>query len=377
MNIMPCRLIHLMLCFIGYQKTGISLVEFHESKFSHFFAADDIGIYVLIPKIAFLLNINIFQAINLFFYGSLLCAWTISFLGFFLIYKKTLSRIIIFIATLLLIIFSLRIGDTYLFYLIPTIITVPWTLYFYKKSFTKKSLLFYTGIGIIMGLSHAIRSYTLLPPLFFTFSLIISKQEKFFFKTLRSLFLVYGLLIPMFYFHYTFQHYLTYVHDHNLSNPSKTIKNHLVWHSVYASFGFLSFKNPDNIEWSDASATKKAQSINPKVTYNTPEYEKVLKQEVINLIKNHRVFVIMTIFAKIGILLLYLIIFANLGLIAAFLKPQNWPIEIAFWGSLALSSLFPLISLPTPEYSLAFITIAALYGITSINNLLESKYAWF
>ena len=75
----------------------------------------------------------------------------------------------------------------------------------------------------------------------------------------------------------------------------------------------------------------------------------------------------MTFFAKIGILLMYLVIFANVGLVAAFFYPKPWQIECAFWGALATSSLFSILVLPTIEYSLGFIAFATLYGIVSIN----------
>ncbi len=374
---MTCRYLHLVRTLAGYQKTGIPLHGHDGSTIQPFSAADDMGIYVLIPKLASWFCLEIPQAINLFFYGSALLAWLMSVSGFWFYYKTLLHRVIALIGVSLLMLFSLKVGDTYLFYVAPTIALAPWALYFFKRPWTNNSLFFYLLAGTLISLTHYIRAYASIGILFFATWLLITNNYPWKKKILSFGVLAIGLSLPGVYFNHLYQQYSDFLKKEQIADPADGIKNHLLWHSIYAGLGFLSFKNPDNIQWGDPYPVQKAQSIRPEVLYNTVEYEETLKHEVWRLIKEHPVFIIMTIFAKVGILLLYLLIFANFGLIAALLYPKGWQIETAFWGALASSSLFSLLVLPIPQYSLGFITFATLYGITSINQVIKNTNCKF
>ncbi|MGE0207397.1 MAG: hypothetical protein AB7R69_06125, partial [Candidatus Babeliales bacterium] len=340
----------------------------YKEQLSSFTAADDLGIYILMPKLASFLHINVLQATQLFMYAAFFSAYLISIIGFFFYYKSAMQRIISFIGITALILFSLKIGDLYIFYVLPTIAFLPWSLYFYKKQSTSwHALIFYCIVGFLCAWGHYIRGYSSLGILIFVGILILTKKTTATSKLLSLLFLFLGLSIPALQMHYYRHQYTQFLTQNNIADPAAGIKNHLIWHAVYAGLGFLSFKNPDNIRWGDCYATQKAQEILPGVAYNTVEYEAVLKNEVIRLTKEHPSFMIMTLFAKVGILLLYLLIFANIGLIAAFFYPKAWPLELAFWSALAASSIFPLLVLPTTEYSLGFIAFAILYGVVSLN----------
>jgi len=367
MKLMTCRYLHLVRTLAGYQKTGIPLLGHDGSTIQPFSAADDMGIYVLIPKLASWFCLEIPQAINLFFYGSALLAWLMSVSGFWFYYKSLLQRVIALIGVSLLMLFSLKVGDTYLFYVAPTVALAPWALYLFKRQWSYSSLLFYLLAGTLISLTHYIRSYASIGILFFATWLLITNNYAWKKKMLSFGILAIGLSLPGVYFNHLYQQYSDFLKKEQITNPADGIKNHLLWHSIYAGFGFLSFKNPDNIRWGDPYALQKAQSIKPGVQYNTLEYEEILKKEIIKLIKHYPAFVIMTIFAKIGILLLYLFVFANFGLIAAFFYPKLWEIESAFWGALVFNSIFSLLVIPTTEYSLGFIAFATLYGIVSIN----------
>ncbi|MEX0940391.1 MAG: hypothetical protein WDZ41_03455 [Candidatus Babeliales bacterium] len=374
MKLMDCRLVHILQTYAGYQKTGVSLIEFDGASLLPFSAADDIGIYIFIPKLASLLQIPIQQTINLFFYGLVSAAWLIGLVGFFFYYQTLLPRLISFVGLTLICLFSLTIGDTYLFYTICPVALIPWSLYFSTKKMSPVSYLFFFLAGITIMFSHYARAHAGLASLFFiSWLLITQKKYSLKKKTITLCLLLLGLYLPVIYVNYTYKNYNSFLKQNNITDPFIGITNHMLWHPIYAGLGFLSFKNTDNIRWGDSFAAQKAQSINPNAHYNTPAYEKVLKNEIIKLIKTNPTFIIATIFAKLGILLLYLVIFANIGLIVAFFYPKPWQIETAFWGAFVLSSAFPLLVLPITEYSLGFITFAALYGITSINKLLSNS----
>ncbi len=152
-------------------------------------------------------------------------------------------------------------------------------------------------------------------------------------------------------------------------------KAHVFWHNIYIGFGFLQQGNPDNITYDDSEGEKKVKKIVPGLTIeNTKEYEHILKNEVINLIKNHWQFFIFTLFAKIGILLLFFLEYANFGIIASLLYPKPWHLEIPFFIGLGFYSIFPVLVIPLREYALGFISFATIYGIVSINYALEKGF---
>ena len=65
--------------------------------------------------------------------------------------------------------------------------------------------------------------------------------------------------------------------------------------------------------------------------------------------------------------MLFLIKYANIGLLAAFLYPKNRRLELAFFAALLFQTSFGIMVLPNEWYLLGFISFATLYGVVSIN----------
>ena len=374
MNIMSCRLIALKNIFLGYQKTGIPLIEFDGTKLTPSFPSDDIGIYVLIPKIATLFNLNIEQAINFFFYSILFVPPLIGIIGFLLYYQSTLQRIIAVGAMLLLTRQAYALGDVYLAYFACVTALVPWSLYFYKRKKYDRSLLLYLFFaGIWIGFFNYIRTYSGIGVGLFILTLFSLKYKAQWLKKISFTGIMFlGIAVPYIFFSNAYNTYKTYAQE-QLVGFSIGEKNHVFWHNIYIGFGFLKYGNPDDITYDDNFGTKTVQNKVPGITLkgNTPEYERTLKNEVLNLFKNHLQFVLFTLFAKIGILLFYLIKFANIGLLAAFFYRKPWQLELPFWIGMSFYSLFSILTMPFMEYALGFISLAALYGIISINYALN------
>ena len=89
---METRLLHLKQAFLGYQKTGIPLIDFDGQHLVPSLTSDDIGIYVIIPKIAHYFNASLDFAIPLFFYSIILIPAIIGIIGFFKYYTSFLIR---------------------------------------------------------------------------------------------------------------------------------------------------------------------------------------------------------------------------------------------------------------------------------------------
>ncbi|MBX9703358.1 MAG: hypothetical protein K2X39_04315, partial [Silvanigrellaceae bacterium] len=99
-------------------------------------------------------------------------------------------------------------------------------------------------------------------------------------------------------------------------------------------------------------------------------YEDTLKREFLKIACENPLFVLLTLFAKLGVLLFFLIKFANIGLLAAYLFPKAWWIDIAFFLGIAFNSIYVLIAVPLHEYALGFIALVALWSLESVNTAL-------
>jgi hypothetical protein len=121
----------------------------------------------------------------------------------------------------------------------------------------------------------------------------------------------------------------------------------------------------------DDVAKHKVQSVAPGTVYLSGRYDQILRNEFLNVLNTHPLFVFFTIAAKLGIELMVVVIFANVGLCAALFGPKAWPLEIAFWMALFASALPALIVAPATQYIVGLVSMSALYGIFSLDQVLE------
>jgi hypothetical protein len=379
MNLMHTRLIHLGFNLAGYLKTGVPLIEFDGTRLLPSFTADDIGIYVLIPKIAALFNISLESAIDMFFYGLLFGSCVIGIIGVFYLYQSWFERFVGCTGLLLLTRFSVAVGDVYLAFSACCMSLLPWAFYyFYKKEkFTFCSLVYIFLAGFSISLCHYIRAYSGFA-VFLTLCILVFFYDCSWQKKLVISFCFFlGIIPPVLYMKKMYHDAKTYV-NHHMPEAVLGEDRHVFWHNVYIGFGFLDFMNPDDICYDDSCGMKKVASIDPTVTIEqTQKYESILKKEVFKLIRYHWKFVLMTIFAKLGILIFFMLKFANFGLLAAWFYRKTLILELAFLVGLLFNSLFPLLVMPMHEYTLGFICYATLYGIISINYALSQGLFYF
>ena len=368
MNLMGSRLIHLIATMAGYQKTGVSLIEFDGNSILPSITGDDIGIYVLIPRIACFFSLAIEQTIALFFNSLLIVPALVALTFFCFLYKKCSQKFVALSGVLLLTLFSRAIGDVYLAYTASLLMIIPCTLYFFDRQ--KWDTIFVAlclYVGIVASFMQYIRAFSGgAALLFFLFFLFLEKNMTRMRKILCMCSFFIGLAIPRYYFESAYNTSVLYAQKVGVADKVGERK-HALWHAVYVGFGLLHFKNHDEIAYDDSCAQKKVESIDPSIAYCSAAYDEILKNEVINLIKHQFVFVLLTLFAKLGVLIYFLLKFANIGLIAAFFYPKSWVIELAFFCGLIFNSLFVFIAMPIHEYALGFIACATLYGIVSIN----------
>lgn len=381
MVIMGCRLLGLQHIIDGYIKTGVPLIGFDGSNIVPFLVGDDIGMYVFVPQIVRLFSLTLQQALNLFFYSIMGGSFALAFIGFFLLYTTLATRVTAFTGLSFLLYFVLKfhIQDVYLAYLAGSLTTIPLFLYFLTKK--RESLGFYyfmIASGSAASALHYIRAHSALGALLFMVTLILTQQFISYKKKMLLLgCLALGLALPIAYFKSVIHTYETYAHK-EIHNFNEFPTRHPFWHTIYLGFSFLNYSNEDNIRYDDEFAYARAQKLAPDISHTKDfdAYEKILKNETFSLWKKQPYFFVYTVFAKIGILFLFFLLFANLGLFTRFFWPQPWNLELAFLIGLGCYALFPLIALPDFTYCTGFITLSTLYGITSINNFMM-KYNFF
>ncbi|MBI4532289.1 MAG: hypothetical protein HY709_12300, partial [Candidatus Latescibacteria bacterium] len=368
---MPFRYQGLQEALTGLGKTGISLVAYDGNILKPAGFSDDVGIYYVIPKIAYTFNISIDQSMNLFFIGLVLVSWALGIIGSFLLFRTWLSRVVAFVGLLLLSLIVLKVGDVYLVPPSVAVAIVPFFLFFAKdKPFNISfvACIFLSGIGI--GTAHYLRSHAGTAVVIFIVSLLIlycrmHRRE----KLILAAALGAGVLVPIVYFQTLLDRRDAYLMSH-YPEHRQVLRHHVFWHSVYIGLGFLN--NTYGIQYLDEVAIEKVRSISPDVVYLSQEYETTLRNEVLRLMKDAPLFVLTNVFAKIGVISFYLLVFANVGLLTAVLHPKTWSLELAFWIGMAFNALFGILIIPNPPYLLGFIAFATLYGIVSINHTIES-----
>jgi len=369
-HVMPTRLLELKQAIAGYAKTGIELISFDGNNFFPTGLSDDIGLYYIIPKLVCLFDVSPELAIALFFYGIVIASCLVGSIGFLFFCKTWLARVFsVFSLTMFSYVSCRGMTDVYLVQSSVAIAIIPWTLYFlHKKKVMISSLVFLFLSGIVIGYAHYIRSFSSFAVFLFiilsSMFLVVDTLKK---KLLLFCVLCFGLVVP-------------FVHINNVIAKRKSFlgapldtfeQKHVFWHTVYAGFGLL--QNDLGIECNDNVIIKKIEQVEPEAVYPSKLYEAAAKKEVIRLFKEQPQFVMRTLFAKLGIIFYYFLLFANIGLFAAFFVPKPLMIDLIFFISLLFSSLFGFIAIPGRYYLLGFLAFAVLYAIISVEYFLR-KY---
>jgi hypothetical protein len=147
---------------------------------------------------------------------------------------------------------------------------------------------------------------------------------------------------------------------------------HPFWHSVYIGFGFLS--NPLGLEYRDDVAAEAGRRINPALDvpvaeewqYNVQGYDLALRQATLDFVKAHAFFAIKTIFAKLGVLQLFVLLFANLGLLGVKPLVALPRLSIPLGFALALAAMPGIMVQPNFNYLSPFVatvTVIAAIGL--------------
>lgn len=373
-HLMPSRYHGLQQAVAGLRDTGVPLIAFDGKLMKPAGFGDDIGAFYFVPIIANACHLSVSQAIDLFFWGVILASAISGMIGSVFLFRTWTTRLLAWTALLLLATVSLLLGDIYSLTAAVPMAIVPLLLYFVKARKTGIAFAAFVGVsGVIVSSSTYVRSDAGLPTLaFLVISVLLLVQAPGRGKVALLVCLALGVLVPRFWFAQLVKQREAYLRAHN-PRYAGFRPRHPTWDSVYIGFGFLT--NPYVPAYKDEIAIQRVASVSPTADYCSPEYERILRDTVLDLVRKHPVFVLGTIATKVGLMLVYLLVCCNVGLVAAFRYPIPRGLLAAFGCALVLSSLPGVLVIPYPRYILGFLGFSVLYGVVSLNHALERR-AW-
>lgn len=369
------RFEHLTMAYNAFQKTG-QLGFYDNGQLAPFGVDDDLGIYFIIPRLATWLGLSLKTTMLLFFYGLLLGSAVIALVSFSLIYPSRMRAglNVLWLGGLGSVYFNLV--DTPKMYVVVPLALIPLSMYFLftRTAIDKKTLLFLLFAGVVGMGGHFIRAYAGASSLLFIGTLILTNTSSWYKKVYMVAIVVLGMLVSLFIFNRAYAQYISYT---NTAFPQTLIKakRHPFWHSVYAGLAFLSVSRDHGFvgPFSDIDPLYKIAETHPGLDSSTPAYEQAVKHEAFATFLNKPGFVIKTLSAKFGVMLMMFLVYANLGILAACMYRKPWRLELAFGIALFFSSLYGLLIIPDIAYCLNFVTCSVLYGITSTNHALDQR----
>ncbi|HEX8814536.1 MAG TPA: hypothetical protein VF753_03460 [Terriglobales bacterium] len=371
-NIMRVRYRDMEDTATGLRKTGTPLIMLKNDLIGPAGAMDDVGSYYFIPELSVRLGMPIRYVADVFYIGLLAGSLVIGTCGFFVLFQRWPARTITVIAMLMLAGVAYKAGDVYIFYVVSSVVAVPWVLVLVRR--TRRDFwlpVFLVLMGLLIACSNWVRNYSGAGALLFICSVLIlypgaTRYRKMF--LLLCLFIGFAAPLPFF-------HRLVAQRDRVVRSycPQYATlwSGHPMWHAIYTGLGFL--QNDFGLRWEDAVTYDKVQSIAPGTLFGSPRYEQILKQETLTLTKQHPLFIFLTLTSKGGVTLAVFLLAANMGLIAAAYCRKPKAIEIAFWPAIVFNSAFGILVYPFPQYMLGLIAFGVLYAITSLGFALEPQ----
>ena len=373
-SLMPYRHLALQYAVAGYLRSKVPLVAFDGTKYLQAGFSDDPGIYYFIPRLAIWSGLPLKSAIDLFFGGILAISFLAGIIGFLIILNRWPLKLWSVFALCMLLWFAYRKGDVYVALSAPAVAIVPWLLYLLRKNAAGAgTAAFLFGVGLLAGFANQIRSYAATSLLIFIVILVAFQWKTSHARKLILLaILAAGMLLPAAYFRHLIAQRDAYL---AVAQPGYTssVDQHPIWHTVYTGLGFT--KNPYVAGYRDEVAAEAVYSISPSTAYLSPEYERILRDESLRIARQHPLFILVTLIAKLRIVLFLLLSWCNAGLLAAVFYPKGRAMESAFWGALVFSSLFGIVAIPQVQYLVGFIAFATLYGIVSLDYALRQHQA--
>lgn len=357
------RLSTLVTMYESFKETGMHFLTKSVIGYHPPIASDDLGYFFYTIFLAHLFDLIPLQASQLFFYLGIGVSLSIIVIAFLSMTQNYVGCGLVLLCIIRLVMPLLHLNPPYIAYLsgVSSIaIMLLADFYSSKKTFFIAAVM----AGILGSIADTIRNFAILP-LFIFYIIYLLFTKKISFKNKIIFIVLFCIAYSGPYFYY--MHHLKKRNVFLVSQGQQVNNNvqHVFWHNIYTGLGFLN--NNENIIWNDSCAANRALEINPKAKYPSALYEQTIRDEVFRLCKENRYFVATTVFAKLGIILyFFLIYFGFIGVVCSYYYPRSWYLEFAFWAALAMSALPGVLTLPVTPYLIGFITVTILYTLYGV-----------
>jgi hypothetical protein len=381
-SLMPARYAELQAAFDSYAQGLPPLVAATQTDSGTVYRAlgttDDAGLYYLLPKLAHLFHLAPSEAWAVWFFAILILSFGVGIYGTMHLLKTLPAKILYFIELSFLGALIIKRGDIYQIAPCLALAAVPLLLQSLSSEREDRAVWCNAAAlgtaGVIFGLAHLVRSHSATGLLLFAIILLLfgTAVRAWHKRLLLVAIVLVGFMLPLLYMNHVADTRDAFLKAHQ-PDYRKVLRQHPFWHTVYIGLGYLS--NDYGLAYKDIVAAKKAHELAPDALYCSPEYETALKTAVIDLLRQDPVFVVGTLLAKFGAVLVYFLFAANFGLLAAIRYPKPWAVEVAFVAGLAFNALFGLLAIPRLSYLEGFIAFAMLYGVISLDVALQKSNA--
>ncbi len=372
LTLMPDRRYHLAAAIAGLQATGVPLVGRNGSTLGAVGWGDSPGLYFFVPLLARATGLSLDGAVLLFFGGILALALAAGIVGWLLYARTHLGRALGVVALTLVCYWSLRLGDDYTLLTALPVAAVPALLALQRRGapFGRWAGAL-AATGLVAGLAGLVRVDAALPLPVFAAALTLARAgETRARRALLLAILVCATVLPG-----QGMRLVERGRDQFLARAVPgyvpPMHTHVLWHSVYIGLGFL--ENEYGLRYKDGIAVAFVDRVRPGTPVYTAEYDAVLRREVLRLALHDPAFVGKTVMAKVGILAFYLLVFGNVGLVAARRARKPGRLDLSFAAAGLTAALPGLLAIPRTQYLEGFIALTILYALVSIDWALMAR----
>lgn len=353
----------------GWQITHVPLVGYVDGTVLPIPCADDTGLFYIVPLLARSSHKSIDFTIDMFLLGTILAAALVGLLGLWIATRAVWRRAFAIAVVLAVVYLSVRVGDVYSMQAAVVLAFVPWSLFTFQRNYdSQRHYLFAIVAGLSFGLAQWVRTHAGTLVILFLLVLIFGAS-----LTAARKAVLIGLLLASFSIPLLYAKLLVHRRDTYLSGIDHSYHpqpaHHPLWHNLYIGLGYLN--NPHVSGYYDVVGTDAVAVVDSHAIYGSNEYELVLKRLVLQIVRKDPYFILYTYAAKLGVVLIILLLSANVGLVASILFPKSLAVEMAFWVAMVFGALPGLIAIPVPQYLTGMIAMAVLYNYVSVCHALD------
>ena len=379
---MPCRVKSYEAALNGFKKTDTYLIAFNDicngGKEILIPAGytDYVGSFLYIPYISNTLNLNV-ETVTTFFYifYGLICI-SLSLLGLYRFYETKPALIHGTLSIIGIGLICIFISDTYSFYGLTSLGLITWwsKIKIILKKIDSKRLIFFAFTGLLIGFSNTVRGNSG-TDIFLSISCVLILYS-YINRSFYKFYIIILILAPILFINYQIDLLKNKSRNYLIENTDVQKVYDLnfvraIWHNAYYGLGYLSINNEDVPEPSDTYSVKKAKEIKPDVIYYSKEYEKILKNEYFNFVKNYPFLYIKIIFSKAGLILFYFVFFLNIGIYFLFKNKLKSETILFFGSGIIFNSLFGILAEPDYTYLLGLFAYSGLLGTKLIEDYFQ------